>query len=99
MREEQVRDIIQKLQDTYEAGVPVIAEFQTRWQDEAGLLHAIVFMMSVADMPVEQKTIYKSTLQQIIQDMDALFACLMSYHGLTLAVKSILQDHGLEHGT
>lgn len=93
----QIQSLIDKMQETYEAGKPFADDFSERWKDQQGFLQTMRFILSMQQpddlMGKAQKSIYLTYIDQIIKDVTALFAALSAYQGLTLALKGILKEY------
>jgi hypothetical protein len=96
MNEPRLRNLAEKMRDTYESGKPVVTQLQERWQEHRGLLAMIRFMYTLSEdeVPLRQKVVEQ--LDQLSRDMDATFSMLGSYHYLTQVFVLLEQEHGEE---
>jgi hypothetical protein len=92
MNDVAIQTLASKMRGTFEAGKPVVAQLQDRWQDHSGLLAMIrwMYLLSEEETPIRQKVVEQ--IEQLKQDMDVAFATLSTYHGLTQVFLSMAKE-------
>jgi len=95
----QIERLVVQFQETCQNTRPLIAELQGHWQSHTGFLQMLRFLLSTGlstadESNARQLQAFLTQLDQVLRDVDTIFATLQSYHHLGIAIEAIMQEYG-----